>query len=243
MKKMITIIGLLLSLYSFSQEKFTYKELNMTQAPANIKIIQILDGNNIGLYGVIDNNGNFLTSNNNILISIQENHIYLLDIDNNEGLMSIDGNWIGKMGEYKYKDKYSNMFLPLQEEKNKNFFIVYQKEKDHNKFAYLNLKGQLITPYLYDDAESFSDGLAAVKKGQKWGYINEDGQEVIDFIFDEVFPFENGSAVVRIGEDTFYIDAKGNKKVTQTFFYNIKEWIESVKRHISNSFVEKIGAI
>ena len=31
----------------------------------------------------------------------------------------------------------------------------------------------------YDDAESFSEGLAGVQRNEKWGFINTKGKEVI----------------------------------------------------------------
>lgn len=48
----------------------------------------------------------------------------------------------------------------------------------------------------YEDAQLFSDGLAAVKKDGKWGYINEDGETVIPFEYDVVGSFSEGLALV-----------------------------------------------
>ena len=53
----------------------------------------------------------------------------------------------------------------------------------------------LVSPK-YEDAESFSDGLAAVKQGGKWGYIDEDGKLVISCQFDKAYPFSEGLAIV-----------------------------------------------
>lgn len=48
----------------------------------------------------------------------------------------------------------------------------------------------------YDDAQSFSEGLAAVKQNGKWGYIDTDGKVVIPFQYDQAFAFNEGYAVV-----------------------------------------------
>lgn len=48
----------------------------------------------------------------------------------------------------------------------------------------------------YEDAENFSDGYAAVKKGGKWGYIDEDGKMVISPKYDWAGQFNEGVAVV-----------------------------------------------
>ena len=49
----------------------------------------------------------------------------------------------------------------------------------------------MITPQ-YEDADSFNEGLAAVKKDGKWGYIDETGKTVIPFEYDYAFPFSEG---------------------------------------------------
>ena len=33
-------------------------------------------------------------------------------------------------------------------------------------------------PFIYDDAISFSEGLAAVKKEGKWGFVDRNGKEL-----------------------------------------------------------------
>lgn len=48
----------------------------------------------------------------------------------------------------------------------------------------------------YDDALSFSEGLAAVKKNGQWGYIDTKGNTVIPEQFDIAFSFNEGLALV-----------------------------------------------
>lgn len=43
------------------------------------------------------------------------------------------------------------------------------------KYAYMNRSGKLITPFKFDYAENFSEGLAVVSIGDKWGYIDKQG--------------------------------------------------------------------
>ncbi len=54
---------------------------------------------------------------------------------------------------------------------------------------------QAIAPQ-YEDAQEFSEGLAAVKKDGKWGYINEQGKVVVPFQYDVAYIFNEGYAVV-----------------------------------------------
>lgn len=66
---------------------------------------------------------------------------------------------------------------------------------------------------VYDDARSFSDGLAAVYNGSKWGYIDASGAVVIDFKWDSAGDFSEGHAVVALKsgsvESRFLIDRTG----------------------------------
>ena len=106
----------------------------------------------------------------------------------------------------------------------------------------------MITPQ-YEDADSFNEGLAAVKKDGKWGYIDETGKTVIPFEYDYAFPFSEGLAVVAkygtshlddkytehniSGDDCYYwyvIDSKKNKKLLTypsfTYDYETNERID-----------------
>lgn len=76
---------------------------------------------------------------------------------------------------------------------------------------------EIITPQ-YDDARNFSEGLAAVKRGNKWGYIDESGKVVIDFQYDRAYSFSEGKALVekQINNDEeryYYIITPDNKSV------------------------------
>jgi len=65
---------------------------------------------------------------------------------------------------------------------------------------------EIITP-TYDDARTFSEGLAAVRKDGKWGYIDVNGNTVIDFKYDVAHSFSEGKAIVGIRETWEYGDA------------------------------------
>jgi hypothetical protein len=54
---------------------------------------------------------------------------------------------------------------------------------------------EIISPQ-YEDAQAFSEELAAVQKDGKWGYLDPQGQVVIDFQFDIANPFSEGRAIV-----------------------------------------------
>ena len=65
-------------------------------------------------------------------------------------------------------------------------------------------------PFIYEEAQPFSEGLAAVKSGGRWGYIDKDGNEVIRCVLGYAYPFSNGLARVGEQEKWGFIDRTGN---------------------------------
>jgi hypothetical protein len=77
------------------------------------------------------------------------------------------------------------------------------------KAGYLNPQGEIVIPFLYENARSFSGGLAAVQKDGKWGYLDRDGRVVIPFEFDDAGTFSSGLAPAKVGSKTGFIDKAG----------------------------------
>ena len=238
MKRLVITLMLIFSSIIFSQSN--YEILPIKQHLNDIYIIRMLEGENIGLYSIIDSKGNLLTQTDNILISVQKNHIYLVTKDYKEGLMTTDGKWIAKIGKYNFKEKYSNMYKEAENNREKEFFIVYINEMPRHKYGYINYKGELQIPIIYDEAENFSEGLAAVKLNNKWGYIDTEGNVKIGFNFDEAYDFKNDLALVRIDDTSFYIDKNGQKKLMKSLFREGKEKIENLGYHIGSAFEGKL---
>jgi hypothetical protein len=71
----------------------------------------------------------------------------------------------------------------------------------------------------YEDADYFSDGLAAVKKDGKWGYIDEEGKMVIEPQFDYAGTFSEGVAVVgELCQETY---DEGEEWEWTNYWYNL----------------------
>lgn len=89
------------------------------------------------------------------------------------------------------------------------------KEGDSLKLGYIDPQGQWIIEPRFDEAEPFSQGLAAVKENGKWGYILTDGTYQIQPQFDRAFSFQNDRAPVyqsRGGKvKEYFIDPQGQK--------------------------------
>jgi hypothetical protein len=80
----------------------------------------------------------------------------------------------------------------------------------NGKYGFKHKKtGKVVIPIEYDDAESFSEGLARVKKNGKWGFIDKTGKVVIPFEYDWVYSFSEGLAEVEKNGEYFGINKQG----------------------------------
>jgi hypothetical protein len=77
--------------------------------------------------------------------------------------------------------------------------------KISGKWGYINSGGQIVITPQFAAAESFSQGLAAIKSNDLWGYIDKTGILVISPEFSEAKPFRDGLALVQIGNKWGYI--------------------------------------
>ena len=64
------------------------------------------------------------------------------------------------------------------------------------KWGFIDATGKRIIEPQYDDARSFSNGVAAVKSGNKWGFINESGEMVIKPTFSDAKDFNDSGKVM-----------------------------------------------
>ncbi len=72
--------------------------------------------------------------------------------------------------------------------------------KINGKWGFVDSKGNNIIDAQYEDANSFSLGLAPVKKTDDWGYIDTNNKIVIDCEYTEARPFcSSGTALVKQG--------------------------------------------
>ena len=78
-----------------------------------------------------------------------------------------------------------------------------------SKFGFVTVAGKELTSAKYENAEDFSNGMAAVKLNGKWGYINAEGVEVIFPRYEVAKNFANEKAIVYDDGNPFYVDKKG----------------------------------
>lgn len=82
---------------------------------------------------------------------------------------------------------------------------------DQSLYAYVNPAGKLITDFIYEEADDFSNGLAACRKNGLWGYIDENGKEVTPFIYSGLWKIgdEEPSVAFPCTDDTMVVQKNG----------------------------------
>ena len=109
-------------------------------------------------------------------------------------------------------------FLKLSDicpcEKEYNRFMTAETEEEILKVIFYNFKWVNVhILHLYDNAYSFSEGLALVKKAIKWGYVDKNGKEVIPFSYDDAYSFSEGLALVKKAIKWGYVDKNGKEVI------------------------------
>ena len=83
--------------------------------------------------------------------------------------------------------------------------------KFEDKIGYINKKGNLVIPLLYDEGTRFEDGIAFVGLNNKWGVIDYIRNEIISLEYDEISTLWDGTLEATKGAEKFYFDKKGKK--------------------------------
>ena len=101
-----------------------------------------------------------------------------------------------KKGERKMDKRIEHVVshLKLQNEIDFNSFHVYPKffsegiiilcDKEGSYDRFMNLEGEWISPYIYENIIDFYRGMATIHKDGRYGYLNQNGELVIPPTFE-----------------------------------------------------------
>jgi len=152
--------------------------------PRNSKLPFIMQNEN-GYYGCLNRNGKeklpfiYKEMPDRLKFDYRDDSALLIDSSNgSEVVMSLI---------------FGNIIIPPKYKKVHGFyegFCLVVNFKD--KYAFFNNKGKNITKFIYDDAKSYSEGLAAVSVNGKWGFIDTNQQIIIPLEFKRVESFKYG---------------------------------------------------
>ncbi len=88
-------------------------------------------------------------------------------------------------------------------------------QNNEGKWGYIDRNFQVVISFIYDDAEPFYNGHAAVKIDGKWGYINEENKLIIKPLYDVVTSYNSGYAVGIMS----YVVENGGQYFTSDIYY------------------------
>jgi hypothetical protein len=146
-----------------------------------------------------------------------------------EGLAAV--RVVGGGRRIKYIDKTGQIVIDSQEEifhcsdNTIPFFPLFtfhegfrRIRNSEGKYGFIGNNGKIIIEPVFDQARSFSEGLAAVRVEKKWGYVNQDGDVVRKPNFDN-YPgdFHDGLAYVVLDGKYGYIDKQGIMVIKPAF--------------------------
>lgn len=146
-----------------------------------------------------------------------------LSIDKfNEGLAFIHD----ENSKYGAIDQTGKMVIPLSDSYLSLLSNGLSVKGMKEKFGYIDSKNKVVIPAIYDIADDFSEGMAAVclrsgivNANLKWGYIDIKGKLVIPYEYAERTPFSEGVALVMVtvgkgnnaSEKQVFIDRTGKR--------------------------------
>ena len=86
---------------------------------------------------------------------------------------------------------------------------------EKNLYGFVNQAGEEVIPCQYDDASGFTNGWAAVKRGNAWGYIDLNGKAQTAFIFERYSLFNGSTVHVKVLNEGYEIL---NNRGEKTYF-------------------------
>lgn len=121
--------------------------------------------------------------------------------------------------------------------------IVRISGKNEDVFA--DVYGNRIGTELWQKASVFSEGMAAVSKGDVYGYINKQGKITIPLQWEEAKRFSEGRAAVMQNDKWGYTDAKGEMIIEAVWdeagFFS--EGLAKVKAKEQYSYIDPEGKV
>jgi hypothetical protein len=80
--------------------------------------------------------------------------------------------------------------------------------KGEQFYALMDKTGSLVTEFIYQQVNHYSDGIAAYRRGDLWGYLDNNGKELIDPVFGLAWDFSDQLARAAFRDGIAYINQK-----------------------------------
>jgi len=158
-----------------------------------------------------DSGFKFIKLENIQLLESNSEGLMLIQEKAEPGQMKMEGKvgYVNSAGEIVIKPQFSRVTICSFKE-GKACAAPFARAFDlPPKRGYIDKTGKFVIAPKFDDAESFSEGLAAVKIDDKWGYIDTRGIQQISPQYDEVEKFSEGLAAVKFNGKWGFINKNG----------------------------------
>ncbi len=151
--------------------------------------------------------------------------------DNTWGYTNTNGDTVIPLGKY-------NFLNPIDEHG-----MIYAQKGD--KYGYIDIKQEILVPFIYEDLGVFSEGLAPAKLNGKYGYIDRRGEVIIPFQYEnQSYFYKCGLARVMIKNKWGFINQKGDQIIPIEFYkvdYNKVDSLVLVNQNAKWAFFNNKG--
>jgi hypothetical protein len=199
---------------------------NATNFKNNLSIVY---NHNRG-YGIINKNGQELTTLSYQNIYQFEDVSTIISKDNKYGIISKEGKILVDCSHQSISNYSDGLALA-----NNNYIFSYidtlgntifqlkgiheafpfsnkiARVKGKGGFGFFDKTGKQIVNYKYTEAEDFTEKLAAVKVTKKWGLIDKSGNELTEFKYDEIISLNQGYFCTKISNRWGLMDSNGRE--------------------------------
>ena len=118
--------------------------------------------------------------------------------------------------------------------------------REHNgRMGYVDNKGNIVIPFIYEDAEKFYDGVARVCRDGHWGVINKNGVIVVPLKYNYIELYSDDYALFVINNKFGFVDKTG-KEVIPPIYDNANSFsggLAAVEQEDLWGFIDKHGSI
>ncbi len=178
-----------------------------------------------GKYGFIDKKGEWLLKPQFDMANVLDDNTGFVVKEGKYGIIDKNGKWIFE-SDTEFFSNFSENMLPIT--------------NTDDKYGYVNQANEMVIPFEFDYAYSFSEGLALASKEGKYGFINNKGKWVIEPQF-EIFSddFENGLAKVAQDIST----SEDSPDLKWGFIDKTGKWVVELEASFVAEFSEGLASV
>ena len=127
---------------------------------------------------------------------------------------SLNRIWLKDGGKWFCIDKDKNVVIA----KKYDFVVPFSQDGIagvgfKGKYGYIDIRGNVITPLIYDMTFSFVNNWGLVKKQGKYGVVNKEGKIVIDAIYDSIVILDKKNFIIKQYGISWKIDKDGKTMI------------------------------